>query len=187
MNTPDRSHYLRVTTILYPFSGLKGIDPSVLASAAERGTKVHEIIDAFEEGIGLFELELALKGYFESYTKWATGKKFLKKPERFYCDVLKITGEIDAMYKDGKDLVIVDYKTPVRESKTWAMQATAYSYLAKQSGYDIKRVEFVKLDKTSKEPKIYVYEEDMDTFKKVLDCYKYFFKEKNEENILDYV
>lgn len=187
MTSPIKSEYLRVTSILYPFSGLKGIDPAILANAQERGTKVHEIIDAFEAGIGLIDIEKYLEGYFKSYSKWAEGKVFKSKPERFYCDELMITGEIDAIYLDGSDLVIVDYKTPAKESKTWAMQATAYSYLAKKSGFKIKRVEFIKLDKTGEKPIVYTYEEDLDMFLTILKSYRYFYKNQDKENILDYL
>ncbi|MCF1193240.1 PD-(D/E)XK nuclease family protein, partial [Mangrovimonas sp. AS39] len=126
-------------------------------------------------------------GYIDSYEKWAAGKHFLLAPKRLYDDELMITGLVDAIYKDGENLVLVDYKTPARESKTWAMQASAYSFMCKKNGYNISRIEFVKLDKTGKEPKIYAYMEDMQMFNKVLECYRYFFTDKNEEIELDYI
>lgn len=184
--TEIKEGYLRVTAMLSPFSGLQNVPEYVLENAKERGIAVHQTILAIESGIGGDEPNEAIRGYISSYQQWANGKAFLECPNRFYDDSLMLTGEIDAIYKDGDDFIIVDYKTPVRESKTWAMQATAYSYLAKQSGYNVKRVEFVKLDKTGKEPKVFCYEEDMEMFHKILDTYRYFFGNKGQEIDLDY-
>lgn len=179
--------YLRVTQVLSIFSGLHKIDPEVLSRAAERGTQVHNIIEAQEGGLGVDEIPSHLQGYIDSYEEWAFDKDFIGKPDRFYCDDLKITGELDAIYKEGNNLVLVDYKTPERESKTWKMQATAYAYLARKSGYNISRIEFVKLSKIGKEPKVFTYEEDLPLFLKMLECYRYFFKDTDEKNILDLI
>jgi len=59
--------------------------------------------------------------------------------------------------------------------------------MCKKNGYNISRIEFVKLDKTGKAPKVFNYLEDMDMFRKILECYRYFFKEENQENDLDYL
>lgn len=179
--------YLRVTQVLSIFSGLHKVDPEILAKAAERGTQVHKIIEALECNLGVDDIPLHLKPYIDSYEEWSFDKEFISKPDRFYCDELKITGDLDAVYKKGKDLVLVDYKTPEKESRTWKMQATAYAYLARKSGYDISKVEFVKLSKTGKEPKVFVYEEDFPLFLKMLECYRYFFKDTDEKNILDLI
>lgn len=179
--------YLRVTAMLYPFSGMKEVPQHYLDNASERGSRVHEAILALEQGIGLAELDKNYKGYLASYELWAPGKNFLPVPDRFYDDELMITGEIDGIMKDGDDLVIVDYKTSAKENKSWALQASAYSYMAKKSGYDIKRIQFIKLDKEGNEPITFEYTEDMETFKKVLFTYRLFFKDKDEENPMDYI
>lgn len=179
--------YLRVTTMLYPFSGMKDVPQHHLDAAAERGSRVHEAILALEQGIGLAELNKNYEGYLASYELWAVGKDFLACPDRFYDDELMITGEIDAIVKNGNDLVIVDYKTSAKENKSWPMQASAYSYMAKKAGYDVKEILFIKLDKEGKEPIIFTYKEDMEAFKKVLFTYRYFFKDKDEENPMDHI
>lgn len=187
MHSEIKPGYLRVTDILSPFSGLSKIDPVVLQNAANRGTLVHEIIEGIEQGFVKEDVPEIAVGYIDSYEKWAVDKEFIKQPKRFYDSEMMITGLVDAIYKDGEDLVLVDYKTPARESKTWAIQGSAYACLCKRNGYLISRIEFVKLDKTGKAPKVYTYLEDMDMFLKILDCYRYFFKEENKETDLDYL
>jgi len=180
--------YIRVTDVLFPFSGLKSIDPLILQRAAERGTKVHEIIEAIIEGLGTPVITPDVDGYITSFQKWMP-KKFVQKPERFFCNDLMLTGECDGIYDDeeGDGLVLVDFKTPVNESKTWRLQGSAYAYLARKAGYEIKRIEFVKLSKTGSAPKVYIYEEDFEMYLKCLDVYKMFYKNVQEENPLDYI
>ncbi len=181
------SIYDRVTACLYPFSGLSHIDPEILANAAERGTKVHEICDAMMNDIGVFNISDTYEGYINSFTQWIPGKKFVSRPSRFYCDKYYISGEIDGLYKEKDGYVLFDIKTPARESKTWMLQGSAYSYLAKQAGFNIIRIEFIKLDKTGKEPKVFTYKEDFNAFVNCLEVYRYFYKTDNKENYLDFM
>jgi len=187
MHVEIKPGYLRVTQVLSIFSGLNKINPEILKNAADRGTLVHTIIEGMEEGFGKEDVPEIATGYIDSYEKWAAGKDFLPAPKRFYDDELMITGLVDAIYRDGENLILVDYKTPARESKTWAMQASAYSYMCKKNGYDISMIEFIKLDKTGKAPTVYVYMENMQMFHKILECYRYFFKDQSEEIELDYI
>jgi len=168
--------YDRVTGILYPFSGIAMIDPVIIERACRRGSDVHQMIEVIQEGLPAVMLDDAHKGYIDSYLSWAEGKKFLDKPARFFDDDLRITGECDCIYRDDDGLVLVDFKTSTNEGKTWKYQGSAYSYLAKRKGYDIKRIEFVKLSKEAKPAKTYLYEEDMDHFKILLAVYREFFK-----------
>jgi ATP-dependent exoDNAse (exonuclease V) beta subunit len=187
MTESIRPGFLRVTHLLSLFSGLSSIDSSVLENAAARGKLVHDTIEAERQGIGKGQVPEHIQGYMQSYDLWAEGKKFIPKPKRMYCDMLMITGEIDDIYQVGDELILVDYKTPARQSKTWPMQATAYKYLCKQYGLDIARIEFVKLEKTGKAPKEFFYIDDMPMFIKILESYRYFFENKDEENVLDYL
>ncbi len=182
----EKSDYIRVTTVLSPFSGLDKIPKAILDNARDKGTYVHAKCDAYIKGIGDDTKHPEWDLYFKSFLKW-TPKIFIKTPERLFCDNHMITGECDAIYKDGEDLVLVDFKTPVNEGKTWLLQGSAYSYLAKKAGYDIKRIEFVKLSKEGKTPKVYIYEENFDLFLKCLAVYRHFFKNNGQENPLDYL
>lgn len=175
--------YDRVSQVLYPFSGLTKIDPSILKNAADRGTRVHELCDSLMSNFGIFEMEPDLSGYIESFKKYFNDKNFIDKPPRFYCDEHKITGECDALYKTEDGLVLVDLKTPVRESKTWRLQGSAYSYLAKKAGYSVSRIEFVRLCKKGKEPEIFIYEENFPKFLQYLQVYRECFKNQNEIDV----
>ena len=184
----DIKDYIRVTDVLFPLSGLKNIDPYILKNAADRGTKVHEICEAIVNDIGFLDdpMERKLNGYIQSFKQWLP-KKFIEKPQRFFCNKYGITGECDGVYEDENGYVLIDIKTPVNESKTWRLQGSAYSYLAKKAGYNITRIEFIKLSKDGNIPKIYTYEEDFEMFLKCLDVYKYFFNKPVQENPLDYI
>ncbi len=179
--------YTRVTEVLYPFSGLKCVPPEILKNAAERGTKVHEICDALIEQIGMFNIDNKVAGYIESFNHYLPDKNFIEKPERFFCDEHMITGECDAIYQDRKGLVLVDIKTSAKEGKTWNLQGSAYAYLAKKYEYKITRIEFVKLCKEGKEPKIFVYQYDFQMFLKCLDVYRKFFNNIKEEDFYQFI
>jgi hypothetical protein len=183
----DMKQYTRVTDVLYPFSGLKNVPPEILKNAAERGTKVHEICDALIEQIGMFNIDNKVAGYIESFNHYFVEKNFLEKPDRFFCDEHMITGECDAIYQDQKGLVLVDIKTSLREGKTWRLQGSAYAHLAERYGYKISRIEFVKLCKEGKEPKIFTYDRDFQMFLKCLDVYREFFNNSTEEDFYQFI
>lgn len=185
----DINNYYRVTSILSPFSGLEYIPKEILENAGRRGTKVHEICTAIMEGMGLPSLEPEIEGYINSFNQWNDDKTFIEKPPRLFCDAHMITGEVDGIYKDSNgDLILIDFKTPLKESKSWSYQASAYSYLCKLNGYPINRIEFVQLFKDGKVAKVYQYEEDFDSFLCCLNMYKTFFKnKKRDDSHLDYI
>jgi hypothetical protein len=197
--------YTRVTEVLYPFSGLKDIDPEVLKNAADRGTAVHKICDSLVLKLGKFDLEDLVKEYcrnhehfekekklvekfVESFEKWYEGKNFLKKPDRFFNDEHMITGECDLIYKDDYNrVVLVDLKTPASESKSWLLQGSAYSYMAKKENHNIDIIEFIQLSRTGAKPKCYRYKEQFELFKSHLDSYRYSFKNSVKEDLMDYL
>jgi len=175
--------YTRVTEVLAPFSGMSKIDPIVLANASARGTWVHDNIECMQEGLPIEKNHPEWVPYLDSYEAWAKNKCFISKPTRFYDDELMITGECDAIWKDGDDLVLVDFKTSANEGKTWKYQGAAYEYLARKNGYNIKRVEFIKVSKEGKPAKTYGYSGDS-TFKKfvgLLDVYREFFQSNKSD------
>lgn len=188
--TDIKPGYLRVTEILSAFSGLNKIDPETLRNASLRGNCVHMAIDSIVAHYGRFGLEERVLEYsgecryekelslvnnmVDSFEKWAEGKKFLPKPMRLYDDDLKITGEFDMIeVKDGFH-TLVDFKTPMTESKTWCLQASAYWILAAANGIKIDRIEFVKLCRKGNAPRSFFYSPNPELFKAVLETYKYF-------------
>lgn len=172
----SRENYLRVTHVLYPFSGLQSIDVNVLAHAAERGTKVHKICEGIMAGLGEIGTDDETWGYVESFKRWwNTGIDVKEMEKRFWDDQLCLTGQVDLIINTEEGLAIVDLKTSSRPSKTWPAQGAAYAYLAKNAGYDIKKIFFLHLNKHGKEPKLIEYPIDDGFFLAIYTTYKHFF------------
>lgn len=178
--------YTRVTEVLSVFSGLDRIPEAILKNAADRGSKIHEICDAIISGLGVPEIDENLSGYIQSFNLWYP-KDFIQKPERFFCDKYMITGECDGIYKENDELVLVDFKTPLKKSSTWPLQLSAYKYLAQQSGFDIKHIEVVRLKKDGKKPEVLRYDDSSPLFFHCLDVYRYFYKSSEQDNYIDYI
>lgn len=175
-----RENYLRVTTILYPFSGLDKIDVDIVANAAARGTKVHDICESIAKGFGEFGVEDETWGYVQSFKKWfETNPEILLIEKRFWDDELKITGQVDFICRiDGKS-VVVDLKTSSKESKTWAVQGSAYAYLAEKNNHDISKIHFIHLNKHGLLPRICEYDVDHSLFLDTFRVYNHFYREKS--------
>ncbi len=172
----SRENYLRVTEVLYPFSGLQSINPEIVENAGRRGTKVHKICEAIVLGLGEIGVDEETWGYVESFKKWwEKGQEVVLMEHRFWDDTYFFTGQVDFIIRVGDELVIVDIKTSSKPSKTWAAQGAAYAYLAKNSGYDIKKIFFLHLNKHGKEPKLYEYQIDDTFFLGILRTFKHFF------------
>lgn len=171
-----RDDYTRVTTVLYPFSGLDKIDPKIVAYAGERGTKVHKICEGIIDGLGELGVEEETWGYVESFKSWwALGHKLVAMEKRFWDDDLKVTGQVDLILDTPDGMAIADLKTSSKPSKTWSAQGCAYAYLAKNAGYDIKKIQFIHLNKHGKNAKVYEYAVDDSFFLSCLRVYKHFF------------
>lgn len=176
MSENSRENYLRVTNVLYPFSGLQNIDADVVANAATRGTRVHKICEGIMKGIGEIGITTETQGYVESFKKWwGEGKPIIAMERRFWCDDYQITGQVDMIIETPEGLAIVDLKTSYRPSKTWEAQGSAYYYLATKAGLDIKKVYFLHLNKHGKEAKIYEYPAESSFFFEVFRVFKHFF------------
>lgn len=176
--------YTRVTTVLYPLSGLHLVPQFILKAAAKRGEIVHNTCSAIMEDIGYPSYEDKYAGYIDSFLKWNEGKKHIENPKRLYCDTHMITGEADDIYEENGKLVLVDWKTPEKESKTWISQGSAYAYLCKQAGYDISRIEFVKLSRKGDFPTTFVYENRFDKFLRNLETYNEYFKDMKIDDLI---
>ncbi len=172
-----RENYHRVTNILYPFSGLEKIDPEIVAYAAERGTKVHKICEGIIQGIGEIDTDEKTKPYIESFKLWwDMGHQVVSMEQRFWCDDLCITGQVDLILKTNEGLSIVDLKTSSKPSPTWPAQGSAYAYLAKKAGHDIKKIQFVHLQKTGNQAKVYEYPIDDSFFFAIFKVWQHFFQ-----------
>jgi hypothetical protein len=171
-----RENYTRVTTVLYPFSELGSLDANIVAHAAERGTKVHKICEAIVESLGEMGVDEETRGYVESFKKWwELGHDVVMMEQRFWCDDLQITGQVDLIIRIPEGLAIVDLKTSRKPSPTWMGQGSAYAYLAKKNKHDIKKIFFLHLNKDGRDPKIYEYPVDDSFFFAILRVWKHFF------------
>ena len=174
----NREKYLRVTHVLYPFSGLENIPADIVANAADRGRRVHKICEGIISGLGEIGVDEETWGYVESFKKWwGDGKTIKVMEERFWDDELHITGQVDLIIETPEGLAIVDLKTSSKPSKTWQAQGSAYAYLAQNAGFDIKKLFFLHLNKHGKEPKLIEYPIDTSFFLAVLRVYEHFYGE----------
>jgi hypothetical protein len=172
-----RESYTRVTTVLYPFSGLEKINSDVLAHAADRGTRVHKICEGIMEGLGELGVDDETTGYVESFKKWwEKGHEVIMMEQRFWDDELKITGQVDLIIRIPEGLAIVDLKTSSKPSPTWEGQGSAYAYLAKKSGHDIQKIYFLHLNKSGKEAKVHEYPVDDSFFFAIYRVWVHFFR-----------
>ena len=113
-----RENYNRVTSVLYPFSGLDKIDPNIVAYAGQRGTKVHKICEAIIQDLGEIDVDEETWGYVESFKKWwSLGHDLVLMEHRFFDDDLEITGQMDLIINTPEGLAIVDLKTSYQKSK----------------------------------------------------------------------
>ncbi len=174
--------YDRVTEILSPFSGINVIPQQVLENAQVRGTKVHAACESILRGLGEWH-EDEIQGYVDSFKQWWVPEyKVVAIEQRFNCPALKITGQIDFIYKDPEfGHVLTDIKTSVKQGRTWPLQGSAYKYLAERSGYKINKIMFIRLRKNGEFPFVNIYEDNFPLFSKCLDVYRYFYNRDNYE------
>lgn len=180
MTSESREKYIRISTILEPFSGMDKIDPEIVANAARRGTQVHLICEAIATGFGDVGVDDETAPYIKSFMYWwDTSPEVISMEERLYDDELQITGKFDFLIKTKDGLAIIDLKTSYQESKTWPVQGNAYAYLASKSGYDIKKIYFIHLKRDGSPPRIYDYPVDHSLFLDTYRIYKHFYYTKN--------
>jgi len=175
-------NYDRVTSVLYPFSGLHMVDIEIVRRAATRGSIVHQACDCLMTDLPMDEIEPSYMGYINSFKLWQHDRTFLQKPKRWYDDELMITGECDGLYEKDGEVTLFDLKTPLREGSTWGMQGAAYAYLAKQNGDKVDKVEFIRLKKDGSYPSVYIYPLMLDDFLTCLAVYRKYFKNAPTEN-----
>jgi len=172
----EREKYTRVTEILNKYSGLHNVPEKILDGAKERGTAVHKYISGYLNALPS-DIAPELQGYADSFHKIEDRFTWVEEPSRFYCDDLCITGEADHIALYNGKCCIVDFKTPLKESKSWALQGAAYKYLALKSDIKIEGIVFIKLDKFGNEAEIYEYEDKIELFLMAVKLHKYFYGE----------
>lgn len=179
----ENRRYARVSEILDPFFEYRHIDPEILARKAEIGSTVHSAIEyAIKDEFPILDGRAA--GYFESFVKWvkALNPDFRASEKRYFCEELRLTGQIDALCMiPGTELpVLVDFKTSAQESKkVWPMQAHLYDYLLEKNGITAaRRFIFVRLNKDGKLPAVHNYAFDAGVRATCMDAIRQYWEEK---------
>lgn len=172
--------FIRVTSVISPFSGIEFIPEKYLSIAANRGTLVHTYIESFLRNDTDDDcINPIADGYLKSFKHFFNDGELdenLLLEKRFFCDEKMITGAIDCITNN----TIYDWKTSTKASeKTWLCQMGAYYYLAKKNNIDIEQAKIIKLNKSGDYPDIFCYDiQDLnlglDYFCKCLDLYEFF-------------
>jgi hypothetical protein len=125
---------ISVTRALSPFFDASAIPPAVLEFASTRGTQVHQACAAYAQSLPV-RIDNGAYLYFESFRNWFD--RYVRRAlfvEAEFSDphTYGIVGHPDlvAELTDGR-IVVIDYKTPAAESKTWRSQIAAYCYLVR--------------------------------------------------------
>ena len=170
---------ISVTTVLSPFNDFSQVPPDRLAYATQRGTDVHAACAAYAKGLPAF-LSNGSGLYFQSFKNWFD--KYVRRAlfvEAEFSDpsTYGIIGHVDLVAElvDGR-IVVVDYKTPVAESKTWRAQLAAYCYLCKPVVGEVGGMA-LKLSPHGKVATAIQYKQqaaDMAAFLSALAAYRYF-------------
>lgn len=179
----DQSDYDRVTEIIAPFSGVEFVPEDILRPAADKGTLVHKFIESYFNKEDVFNEPEEVIPYMKSFREfWERSEHIfhggeIQKEVRFYCDDLKITGQMDLIIEMKGRVYLIDWKTSSREHISWRLQGAAYRYLVEKSGREcVDNVLFVNLKK-DKKPALYKYEsyeDDIKLFKNCLEIYRFF-------------
>jgi hypothetical protein len=166
MEEEIRPGYVRVSEVLRPWYDFDKVPPEILERKMKIGTNVHNAIKMDYLGLP-FVLNDEERGYFDSYLQWKStfSLKLEMCEQRYYDDLLKITGCIDGImsfpYDDEK--VLVDWKTSSafdsKNATVWQMQGTMYWHLLNQIEYPLlsNRFLFVQLSPTGDFPRVHEF------------------------------
>ena len=107
------------------------ISAETLQAAADRGTEVHRYLAAYVQGLWAERPEGA-EGYCESGERWidANVKRVISYEREYVDTIMGFLGHPDLLPEDRRGgVLLIDYKTPVTESRSWALQLAAYHHL----------------------------------------------------------
>jgi len=195
------STHVRVSEILAQFKDFSAIDPRVLNTKANIGTEVHHNIHMHSKGMSpvfdsfpnycRFTNEISSwedrgEGYFRSYLQYEANEAPIYQclEQRFYCDDLMITGQIDGLQipKTAELPIIVDFKCSYSvDLEMWSMQAHYYKYLAERNGIKVQdRFLFLQLKKDATKPKIVEIKFDEKVMQRCIDEAILFWERRND-------
>jgi hypothetical protein len=117
-----------VTQILRPLFDFSGIDPEVLAAAADRGNRVHKATELFDQG-RLDTLDLGDMGpYVWAYKQWhlEMSPVILEAEKQVYCGQHNFAGTLDRVASVYGEEWLVDIKTSDAIPASVGPQTAAY-------------------------------------------------------------
>ena len=140
--------YPSVTTILRPYVDFTAINPKVLAAAADRGSRCHDVIaDHLMDGWPSIDDDV--RPYFDSFCIWAEQMidEVIMVEDRLSDNIMRFTGQLDlvARLKGDTGYTMIDWKTSQVGHKAWRIQIAAYRHLAAINGIDTVRGMTVRL------------------------------------------
>ena len=129
-----------VTEVLGKYFDWGSIPDQILAEACQRGHLVHTAAACHALGAWCKPLPDIYEDYLKSFKHWYDRHvtEAILVEQRFTDDVLGYTGQLDLVARlFNNDLVLVDIKTPLAESKSWKVQVAAYCNLAAENGCQV--------------------------------------------------
>lgn len=141
-------NYPSVTTVLQPYGSYDHVDPEVLARAADRGKRVHDVAAALGQGFYVPVSE-ECAGYILSFKNWfyANVKEVVAVEREYIHPTRRYIGHPDIVFVHIEDFIaVVDYKTPVGLLRPWACQCVGYLELIRANGIDVKKAGSLRLD-----------------------------------------
>lgn len=146
--------YPSVSTLMRPLSEAhyEGIDMSVLAKAAERGTIVHNAIENFIL-FGIEDIDPQYEGYFLAFKKWwkEVNPVALGSECAVYHRVLQYAGTADLPVVIGGQKILVDVKTSANVNRMLTgIQLEAYDKAFESHGFTFDGKAILHLKKDGK-------------------------------------
>jgi hypothetical protein len=167
--------FYSVTTVISPYVDFSMVPPDRLQYAAERGKLIHAAAAAHAQGLWVMPLPQDHQGYFDSFRRWFD--QYVKQVIWVEKELINTTygfyghPDILAVLISG-ETVLIDYKTPATEQRSWRIQLSAYSHLAK-----VEKTMALKLDAEGKAARAIVYTNSklhFAVFLSALNAYRYF-------------
>ena len=170
-----------VTQALSPFVDFSRVPPATLEAACLKGSQIHSIIASLLKGLWVPNTPENCQPYIDSFNLWLPVVDEVVMVEETLIDKARgYKGTPDAILriKGDEGFTLVDWKSPVMESKSWRLQISAYRALAMQNGYLIHRTGALQLSPKGKVAKFREYSgtisHDFSVFLNALSIYKYF-------------
>jgi len=175
--------YIRVTTVLQPYSTLGALDPAMVANAADRGTRVHAYCESYALGLLVPQVDDDCKNYFEAFQRWFDQMvaEVIWTEKRMNHKGYKLSGSADMIVRlvGDKGLTLLDIKTPASTSQSWNLQTAAYRILAREVlGVETERRMCLMLPKRGDSARIVEFtqhSQDEDMYLGALKLFRHFF------------